>query len=73
VPPKNLKNPTRAGQANDSSHIERMLARSRTVPDAIYDQRIEKILDRHIANYEERFGPMPSEDARKAEKERIQL
>ncbi|MBI5119083.1 hypothetical protein HZA56_21675 [Candidatus Poribacteria bacterium] len=71
IPPKNLKNPTRAGQANDSSGIERMLARSRELPDGVFERRIDQMMDRHVARYEEHFGPMPSDEAREAEKARV--
>jgi hypothetical protein len=69
IPPKNLKNPTRAGQANDLSGIERMLAKVRTVPDEVYEQRIDKIIDRQIAKYEKHYEPLDEEirDAAKAD------
>ncbi|MBI4831888.1 MAG: hypothetical protein HY801_10120 [Candidatus Lindowbacteria bacterium] len=71
IPPKDLKNPTRVGQANDSTHIERMLTRARTLSDDVFEERVEQILDRHISKYEERFGEFPSDGAREAEKTRV--
>ncbi len=70
IPPKDMKNPARAGQAGDSGNIERMLRKARTVPDEVYARRFDIIFDRLAAKYEEEFGPV-TEEVRKAEKERI--
>ncbi len=70
IPPKNLRNPARAGQANDHGKFERLLSRSRQWPDDAYDRRSEKFLDKYISKIEEKHGPMTSKEVA-AEKERI--
>ncbi|MBN2563850.1 MAG: hypothetical protein JXQ75_23290 [Phycisphaerae bacterium] len=46
LPPKNLKNPVRAGQASDSTHYENWLTRARKMPFRRLRKAIDKVLDR---------------------------
>ncbi len=55
VPPKNLKDPVRIGQATDNSGMERWLTRARKAPEA----RLEKMAEGVLARQEERFGSLP--------------
>lgn len=61
IPPKNLKNPVRVGQANDSSRFETWLTRARRMPQRRLQEHIEATIDREA----EHFGGM-SEDERQA-------
>jgi hypothetical protein len=58
VPPKNLRNPTRAGQAHDYSRIEKFLTRSRHWSDDVYERRLDLFLDKFVSKVEEKQGPM---------------
>ncbi len=70
IPPKNLRNPTRAGQANDSSRVERLLSRSRTLPAHKAERKFDAYFDKHIDKLEKYDGPM-SEDDIAAERKRV--
>ncbi len=70
IPPKDLRNPTRAGQASDPSNIERMLRKARAMSDEIYNRRFNIVFDRQLARHEDEFGPL-TEEMRNEEKERI--
>jgi hypothetical protein len=54
IPPKNLKNPVRVGQANDTSHMERWLARARKLP----PKRLPKAANALIDQETKRFGEL---------------
>ena len=51
IPPKNLKNPVRVGQANDSSHLERLLARARKTPGPRRRAMLNEILDNEARHF----------------------
>jgi len=70
IPPKNLRNPTRAGQANDSSRVERLLSRSRTIPSPKFERKMNVYFDKHIEKLEKYGGPM-SDEKIEAERERV--
>lgn len=59
IPPKNLNNPVRVGQASDNSHLERWLSRARDLAVEPLDQLIDELLE----NEAHRFGELGS-DAR---------
>ena len=51
IPPKNLKNPVRAGQAKDGSRMEGMLTRLRDVPPEMVPFAVDRVLEgeqRHL-------------------------
>lgn len=58
IPPKNLKNPVKAGQAFDSSRAERALEMVRSVPEARYVNARLRIVDGHLAMLERHAGRM---------------
>jgi hypothetical protein len=70
VPPKNLRNPTRAGQAHDSTRLEKFLTRSRHWSADVYERRMGKMLEQFVSKVEEKNGPM-SDDEEMAEKDRV--
>jgi hypothetical protein len=70
LPPKNLRNPTRAGQAHDYSRVERFLTRSRHWSSDVYERRLEHFLDKFVEKVEEKQGSM-SKDEELAEKGRV--
>jgi hypothetical protein len=58
LPPKDLKNPVRIGQATTNSPADRWLARARKAP----EERLEELIDRAIAREDERLGPLEPAD-----------
>jgi len=52
IPPKDLKNPARAGQAFDSSPAERLLERARRIPEGRYSIIKHRIADEYIKRIE---------------------
>ncbi|MHC5038300.1 MAG: hypothetical protein ACYTHM_13375 [Planctomycetota bacterium] len=66
IPPKNLKDPVRVGQASDHSRAGRMLARLRKLSDSQWGKMGEAILSKGLEAWEERHGKF-SEEERKAE------
>ena len=63
IPPKNLKDPVRVGQAADTSHLAEWLASTRGKGDV----RIEEMINRLIEGEIDRLGPMdePAVEARR--------
>jgi len=51
IPPKNLKDPVRVGQASDHSQQENWLSRARHMPEARLRQSIENVLDAEAKHY----------------------
>jgi len=58
LPPKDLKNPVRAGQANDTSHYERWLSRARKMPRWRLRRMIGRVLDKEAGH----FGELSSDE-----------
>jgi hypothetical protein len=54
IPPKNLKNPVRVGQASDHAPLERWLGRARKTPAG----RRQKLIDTLLEKEAERFGEL---------------
>lgn len=61
LPPKDLKNPVRAGQSNDSSHTKKWLARARNASGA----RLERLAEQLIEKEAEHFGELKPAELRK--------
>ena len=64
LPPKNLKNPVRVGQANDGSQHEKWLEQARQAPAKRRERMIEKLLEREA----EHFGSLTPYERREREK-----
>ena len=58
IPPKNLKDPVRVGQARDDSHLARWLERARGRDEAAVATMIDRLMEREVA----RLGPMDESD-----------
>ncbi|MBI5026408.1 MAG: hypothetical protein HZC12_06740 [Nitrospirae bacterium] len=58
IPPKDLNNPVRAGQAFDSSPAERLLERIRSIPEKRYATAKYRIADEYIKRLESHIGGM---------------
>lgn len=56
VPPRNLRDPVRAGQANDTGAGERLLARLRAIPEQKFARQEEGILLDTLRGIEEKEG-----------------
>jgi hypothetical protein len=61
VPPKDLRDPVRVGQASGSGHMVSFLERIRKLPGAAYDRNREAICDGVVAAVEIHNGKMPDE------------
>lgn len=48
IPPKNLSDPVRVGQASDNEHVISLLRRIRSAPAELLEANMEKLLDRHM-------------------------
>jgi hypothetical protein len=70
VPPKNLRDPSRVGQANDGSAIEQALERVRSMPPARRQVGEQVFVNRHLERYG-RIKPMASPAELDAEKARV--
>jgi len=57
LPPKDLKNPVRAGQANDSTRTIKWLTRARTIPKGKRADCVERLMEREA----EHFGDLPGD------------
>jgi hypothetical protein len=55
IPPKDLKDPVRVGQAAESAHMEGFLEKVRRLPDFLYVNRLDDILA-YVVNRIERHG-----------------
>ncbi|MBI4712126.1 MAG: hypothetical protein HY762_02290 [Planctomycetes bacterium] len=62
IPPKNLKEPVRAGQANDNDHILNMFKRIRSLPSDVYDKEKDKIVSRHLEEIQKHIGNLTQEE-----------
>jgi hypothetical protein len=56
VPPKDLKDPVRVGQAGAKNHMEGFLSRIRQIPEYVYANRLDEILEGVIAQTERHVG-----------------
>lgn len=61
IPPKNLKDPVRVGQAHDSTAAIRVLKRVRRVPEPLWKRARRKIVDRIVRRSEKAHGSFPKE------------
>ena len=62
VPPKNLKDPVRVGQAHDTNRQVKVLERFRSVPTEEFAKNKETILDRVLDKAEEHGGRFTMEE-----------
>lgn len=62
IPPKNLKDPVRVGQANDSSRAVNMLKKLRQIPDKIIDEKRGEIIEAAIERVEKHGGKFKEEE-----------
>ena len=70
IPPKNLKNPVRAGQANDDEMGLKFLARLREMSNEVFEEKIDFIIKKHLDQVKKHVGKL-SEEEYQAEGERL--
>ncbi len=70
IPPANLKNPVRVGQASNTSELETHLTNLRKMPEKVFGRIIGVLTGQLIEMMEVHFGKYTDEE-RKAEKERL--
>lgn len=56
VPPKNLRDPVRAGQAHDNGPSIKMLEKIRSTPKKAFEKRLDQIAEKSMSNVEEHQG-----------------
>lgn len=61
IPPKNLKDPVRVGQAKDDGPIIKIMERFRKIPKQEYENNKGRILDRAVEEFQGRFGTLSEE------------
>ena len=62
IPPKNLRDPVRAGQASDNMGAIKRLRRLRDLPDEIWEKRKDRIISRMLDRYSKRKYEMTGEE-----------
>jgi hypothetical protein len=65
IPPKDLKNPVRAGQASSNDRAINMLRRIREIPSFIWDHRKYQFLSRHVERFSRHRSVMTEEEKEK--------
>ncbi len=65
IPPRDLKNPVRVGQAGTSGRSEKMLEKIRTLPEAVYQEQCDKWIDQYIVQNERYLGEREPEEKRR--------
>jgi hypothetical protein len=71
IPPKDLKSPTRAGQAFDTAPVERFLTRARYIPTERYARLRENLVEEFLDRLEKHLGPIPDNKTKKEEVLRV--
>jgi hypothetical protein len=62
IPPRNLKNPVRVGQAHDTGPMQKLLEGVRNLPEVVYVNAIDDIVAEAVQRAEHNVGVMPGED-----------
>lgn len=62
IPPKDLKNPVRVGQAESNDGVERFLTGMRELPEFVYVNHFNKIMDEALEDIEEHHGYLEPEE-----------
>lgn len=66
VPPKNLKDPVRVGQANDGARAVKLMERFRKIPAAKWQDDREAVVETTLAEVEKHQGRFPDEERAEA-------
>ena len=70
IPPEDFANPTRTGQADDTSRIEELIEELREMPTRLFERRKYMIANRHLRRLELHLGRM-SDDEMRNERQRF--
>ncbi|MBI4564614.1 MAG: hypothetical protein HY716_07985 [Planctomycetes bacterium] len=62
IPPRDLRDPVRVGQANDRSGQVRFLERVRRIPYGVWEERRERIVEEALSRAEEAGGKFPEKE-----------
>jgi len=62
IPPKDLRNPVRAGQAGNRERGVETLSKLRKLPEPVYKARIDEIADHRLEMYEKHRGRLSEKD-----------
>ena len=65
IPPKDLKNPVRAGQASSNDRAIKMLRKFREIPSYVWDHRKYQFLSRHVERFSRHRSVMTEEEKAK--------
>lgn len=70
IPPQNLKNPVRAGQATDNTMFTNMLKRLRSIPESEWEENKDNFVQKHLDGIQSHLGKFTPEEIGQ-EKKRI--
>lgn len=70
IPPQNLKNPVRAGQATDNTMFTNMLKRLRSIPESEWEENKDNFVQKHLDGIQSHLGKLTPEEIAQ-EKKRI--
>jgi hypothetical protein len=70
IPPKDLKNPVRAGQASDNTMLTNMLKKLRSMSEDEWEKMKDGFVERHLNEIQKHIGKLSAEELA-AEKKRI--
>ena len=73
IPPKDLKDPVRVGQASDDSAITKTLEQLRKLPQRKYDEDKKKIAEKQLSKIEEHQGRWPDGEREKKLQELVKF
>jgi len=73
LPPKSQKNPVRVGQAKSNEQAIEHLRKIREVPQDVYEQKRDNILNRYFSKFEDKKGKMNDEEKAKEKKRLFEL
>ncbi|HHT9156585.1 MAG TPA: hypothetical protein ACFYEA_03215 [Candidatus Tripitaka californicus] len=71
IPPKDLKSPTRAGQAFDTAPAEKFLTKARSIPAERYARARDTLTEEFLDRLEKHLGPLPDKTAKREEVLRV--
>ncbi len=68
IPPRNLKNPVRAGQADEGEAGVAMLGKLRQMPEAVFQARADFLAEEHVGRIERHLGKLPPHERQDAKR-----
>ncbi len=63
IPPRNLKDPVRAGQAANRERGVEMLSKLRSLPEPVYESQIDNVAEKRLEIYEKHKGKLSEKES----------